>query len=390
MEAIVLNTDLEAVGVIDRYKSFIWTDRFQECGDFEICLLAKYGLPEFIQEDHYLVCDKSEHAMIIETIRIDSDPEDGTTFLISGRSLESLLDRRIVWTKTSFEATQSKDASTGEITLTKPNLQNGVEKLLNDSIINPTMAIRKIDNFIFEKSEDEKVTSLVFEAQYFGDELYSAIVKLCQEHDIGFKVTINANNQFVFKLYAGVDRSYGTEDKPQTVNPYIIFSPEFDNVMNTNYLESNSGFKNVTLVGGESETDDNGEEISRDTYVVSLAELSSGISRREIFTDAGSVTRNADQDTNLTEEQYQAHLRKAGIDTLIECARIRAFDGEIDPNSMYVYGEDYAIGDVVQIANEYGQEGQAYISEYIMSCDEQGISAYPTFITIQRGEYDTE
>ena len=39
--------------------------------------------------------------------------------------------------------------------------------------------------------------------------------------------------------------------------------------------------------------------------------------------------------------------------------------------------------------DEYGHEGQAYISEFIISQDASGISAYPTFITLQEGDYDT-
>lgn len=382
MEAIVLNTELEAVGIIDSYKSFIWTDRYNEHGDFEVCLLDKDRIPDFIQKEYYLINPDSDHVMVIEAIQINTDVEAGPSFLVRGRSLESILDRRIVWTKTTFEAETT--------TSPKPNLQNGIKKLIDDAIINPALSTRKIDNFIFEESTDVKVTELTFEAQYFGEDLYTIISKLCKENDIGFKITLNENYQFVFKLYAGVDRSYGTEDKPQEENPYVVFSPRFDNVLNTSYLDSNESFKNVTLVGGESEKDDNGEEISRDTYVVALAGYQVGMTRRETFTDANGVNRNVGSEDALTEEQYQAHLRQAGIDTLIDNTIVTAFDGEVDPSMMYVYGEDYFIGDIVQMENEYGQEGQAYISEYIMSCDEGGISAYPTFITIQKGVYDTE
>ncbi len=54
--------------------------------------------------------------------------------------------------------------------------------------------------------------------------------------------------QFVFELYAGFDRSYD-----QTENPYVIFSPKFENIINSNYIESKASLKTVTLVGGEGE-----------------------------------------------------------------------------------------------------------------------------------------
>jgi hypothetical protein len=382
MEAIVLDTNLDMVGIIDLYESFIWTDRYNKNGDFELKISAKDGLPEYIQKDYYLINPDSEHVMIIDSILLETDFEKGSFFTIKGKSLEYILNRRIVWKKTSFEAASVTDP--------KPNLQDGIKRLLTENVISPEIAARRIDNFEFEESTLNKITSLEFEAQYFGEDLYEIISKLCEENDIGFKITLTDDKKFVFKLYAGEDRSYGTDENPQIFNPYVIFSPKFDNVINTSYLDSNSSFKNVTLVGGEAETNDQGEEISRDTYVVTLADFSVGLNRREIFTNASSVTRNIDSEDALTEEQYQAHLRQAGIDTLIDNTITTIFESELEPKIMYIYGQDYFIGDIIQIENEYGQGGRAYISEFVTSCDTNGMSAYPTFETIQKGVYETE
>ena len=51
---------------------------------------------------------------------------------------------------------------------------------------------------------------------------------------------------------------------------------------------------------------------------------------------------------------------------------------------LFKYGEDFFIGDIVQIANEYGNEGSAYISELVISNSEEGLSIYPTFKTISK------
>ena len=81
------------------------------------------------------------------------------------------------------------------------------------------------------------------EAQYTGDNLYDVIQKICEEQGIGFKITLNDEKQFVFELYAGSDRSYD-----QTENPYVIFSPKFENIINSNYIESKASLKTVTLL----------------------------------------------------------------------------------------------------------------------------------------------
>ena len=66
MELLVLNTSFEPIAVIDTYNSLIWTDRYNECGDFEICFTMDESLFDYIQIDNYLWLKYSEHCMIID------------------------------------------------------------------------------------------------------------------------------------------------------------------------------------------------------------------------------------------------------------------------------------------------------------------------------------
>lgn len=383
MKAIVLNTDFESVGMIDVYESFIWTDRFRQFGDFEISMPMGTEIPSFIQKNYYLWIAQSEHAMIIETISINVDIETGPQFLIKGRSLESILKRRIVYVQNANGKIQERKFSRDKTTSVKPNLQNGIQTLLEENMINPALSSRKIPNFIFEASTDPVITELTFEAQYFGEDLYTIITKLCEENDIGFKVILNESNQFVFKLVAGTDRSYA-----QDINPYVIFSKKYNNIFNTQYLESNENLKNVTLVAGEGEYNSDTEQNNYSAYWLETLDEIVGINRREIFTDATGLSTDDGEGDTLSVEQYQAHLRQKGIDTLMENTAFTATEGEVDTTRMYVYDRDYFLGDVVQIEDEYGHEGQAQITEMIFSYDTSGVSIYPTFTSIQKGVYE--
>lgn len=266
MNLLILDKSLKVVAILDSYNSLIWTDRFQEAGDFEICRPMERSVLDYLKKDYYLWRKDSEHVMIIEKILIESDAEDGDRLTVTGRSLESILDRRVIWGLKSLSG----------------SFQDAVEELLNDCIISPSKPERKIDNFIFEKSTDPAITQLKIDVQYTGDNLYDVIVALCKERGIGFKITLNSSNQFVFKLYAGADRSYG-----QFENPYVIFSPNFDNIIDSNYLEEKSSLKNVTLVGGE------GEGAERRYTAVGNT---SGLERRELFTDARDISSDCDED----------------------------------------------------------------------------------------------
>ena len=350
MEVLVLNTNFESIAIIDTFKSFIWTDRYDAYGDFELYLSMDISLLDILQQDYYLWIKESEHCMIIENIEINSDIELGNHIIVTGRSLESILERRIIWGRR----------------IVNGNLQTSIRNLLNEAIISPSITDRKIDNFIFEESTDTKITELTVDAQYNGEDLYSVISGLCYENCIGFKVVLNDSNQFVFSLYSGADRSYN-----QTNNPYVVFSPNFENIINSNYYESKSNLKNVTLVAGE------GEGYARKTTIVGSG---SGLNRREIFTDARDISSEV-EDGTLSDVEYYAQLSARGIENLSEYTESVAFEGEVEATRLFVYGEDFFVGDIVQIADEYGHENVAYISELVISQSEEGMSIHPTFET---------
>lgn len=489
MNLYVLDRNLAAVAVIDTYTSLIWTDRYYEAGDFELCIPIGKDLLNYIKQDYYIWRQDSEHVMIIEKILIETDAEDGNKLTVTGRSLESILDRRVVW---------------GQKTL-NGNFQLGIKTLLNEAIIDPAKAERKIDNFIFEESDDQNITELTIESQYTGDNLYDVISGLCSERGVGFKITLNTQNQFVFKLYMGADRSYN-----QFQNPYVVFSPNFDNLISSSYLESRSSLKNVTLVGGEGEGSERRYTAVGDT---------SGLDRREMFTDARDISSDSDEDITLkfvftqyasqvfdnssktfvtdanfnscmvdvseyvgskvnisipkytkadgttpsyatilvsaskqyistlkvwetngdaggtTEEpkatgsleeyeitiptdaayiytsmfsqtavdndvyygetddfqcfvaqissdRYVSLLRQRGKEDLAENVDIVSFEGEAETTTMFKYGTDFFVGDIVQVSDEYGHDTRARVLELVMSDNEDGSStAYPTFST---------
>ena len=352
MEVFVLNTDLEVVDVVDTFESLIWTDRYDKCGDFEIYTYASLDNINLFVDDYYLWTRDSEHMMIIEEKKVESNVEEGSHLTVTGRSLESILDRRIIWTQT----------------LLSGNLQDGVKKLLDENVISPTYTNRQIPNFIFEYSEDKAITSLTLNTQYTGDNLYDAICLICAANNIGFKVTLNDQKQMVFKLYSGSDRSYD-----QVANPYVVFSPNFENIINSNYFESKKALKNVTLVAGE------GEGTARITTTVGEA---SGVARRELYTDARDIS-SSDGDTSISSDAYLELLKERGTENLSECIFAKAFEGQMETTQMFVYGEDFFMGDIVQIHNEYGMEAKSRVVEIVKSQSNDQYTTYPTFSVIE-------
>lgn len=379
---MILNRDFDAVALIDAFESFIWTDRYNTYGDFEYYAPIDMQPIDEFQKDYYLYNRNSDRLMIIEDISIDTDSEKGTFLTVSGRSLESILDRRCVWYRTTLSG----------------NLQNGIKKLLDENCISPQNNARKIPNLRFKISTDPRVTALELEADYYGETLYDIISDVCALHELGFRISYDGTKWMDFELYYGKDRSYD-----QDVNPWVVFSPDFENLSESSYFSSNSMLKTAALVMG-SENNEAGQVVLEVTGVEA-----SGLDRRETAVNASSIsTPNAEvnedairergQTNGWTETQIQAQINKekqqalavstedyyqqleqAGYENLAETYVTESFEGEIDATRQYVYGRDFFLGDVVQIRNEYGFEAHSRITEVVQCHDLSGETITPTF-----------
>lgn len=350
MEALVYSDSFQLLAIVDSYESFIWTERYNEYGDFELYLGANDPSIQYLQIGYYLVKRDTTRAMVIESIEYEFDAESGSHVTITGRSLESVLDRRIVWSQTVINDT----------------IQNGIKTLLNDAIISPTNTDRQISNFTFSESTDTSIASLTVDTQYTGENLYDVISELCKTNNIGFKIIFDDNFNFVFSLYNGVNRSY-----QQTENSYVIFSSTFDNLISSDYIESNSTYKNVALVGGEGEG-------SAQKFASSGS--GTGLTRRETYVDASSISSSTDSGTISTDE-YTKLLVEKGDAALEEAKYTKTFDGEMDTKEVFVYHQDFEIGDIVEILDMYGHEATSRITEMIQSMSSSGYTTYPTFDT---------
>lgn len=356
MHLTILNTALERVEILELHDSFIWTDRYSKAGDFEVVVKASIEAIQSLREDYYLSMHESDYTMIIENLELKTDVDEGNRFIVKGRSLETILERRIVWNQTVLNG----------------SLQNGIKKLLDENAISPVDPDRRISRLVFEYSDDPLVTSLGVDAQFTGDNLYSAVQSLCTSFGIGFKITLSSDNMFVFKLYAGKDRSFN-----QIENPFVAFSPQLDNLSGTNYYHSKVPLRTMTLVAGE------GEGSDRVTAQVALSSgANTDLDRREKFTDARDISSLVDGE-QLSAEEYNTLLVQRGIISLLESQPVSFFDGKVDPTTNYVYGVDFFLGDIVQIENEYGLRGVSRVTEVIFSEDLSGRNIYPSFEMIE-------
>lgn len=356
----LLDTDLNFVAPLEGYQSVIWTTRYYESGDFEFYIPAITEMLNLLKEDYYITRDDDfTQCMIIEGIRITTDVESGNYIIVTGRSLKSILHRRVIWKQTVVEGA----------------VEDCVHKLINENAINPAINKRKINKLVLGAKLGITET---MSAQYTGDNLGEVIETICKKYALGYDILLDLEEkQFIFVIFSGADRSFN-----QTENPYVVFSNDFENLLKTDYVYDKSTYKNVALVAGE------GEGVNRKIYNVGGA---SDLNRYEIFVDAKDVSsevesENGEEKTTLSEEEYNELLSEKGTEALTETGIIENVDGDLETNYTYSFNVDYFLGDIVQVINEYGKEMTPRIIEVIENEDESGKNTVVTFATDEQEE----
>lgn len=429
-DAIILDLDFSLTCLIDTYFSFIWTEEYLSNGEFELKIPMNIEAYPLIAPDMYVCSNESDTVMVIDSVAVDST--DGDIAVIKGRTLETILERKIAW---------------NPITLSG-GLQNGIKKLLEVNVINPDEPKRAIPNFHFVESTDPEILKLKMPTgedgsgkTYYGDNLYDILHELCDPYDLAFKVTLSKDNHLYFSLYYGVDRSYSQE---KTIP--VVFSRKYENVFNTNYFSSiitqitavrvvGEHLKSGSIVGTYSST---GGGFSVPAYGINgsapnvtenyddvfefTRPVDSGIRRREAIVESG-VSRDRtgiaeaeewiqyllERSENVPDEEWESNWadkireareeRKALYQKMEEEYHERivefvknyfineggetiAFDAELDPYRQFIYGEEYFLGDIVQVEDGYGNAARCRIAEVSFAHDESGDSVIPTFVYV--------
>lgn len=346
MNIYILNSEFERLGVIDYCASIIWTRRYYQAGDFELYIPVTPEALELIATGRLVQReDAPESLMVVENIQLTTDAETGNFLTVTGRSVEQYIARRIVWSQTNLSGT----------------IAEVIVQLLNDNIINPTAEARAIPGVTV--GDVSAAATGTLKKQITGDNLLEAITGILNEYKLGFNL-LYTDGSLAFNIYQGTDRSFD-----QSENPRVIFSPEFDNFLTSEYNSNAENYANVALVAGE------GEGAARKTQEIGTE---TGADRIEIYVDARDVSSDTEGGT-LTPAEYNALLVSRGEEKLAEAPMVETYTGEVEPNTSFIFDTDYQLGDIVEIENEFGTAAAARITEVIESWDENGHTVVPTF-----------
>lgn len=416
--------DLEIIGLIEDYYSLVWTEKYNEFGEFELELPIEYDENPLVAFNNFLYIKSSERLMIIEDIK-PATGEDKTFLLVKGRSAESLLFRRVLILPKNVSGT-AKDTL---YSLIEENFTNATNPNRNISIIRPTFPA--------------PAPGLSYNDQLDSQVIYDIVEKVCKASNLGFKFVKEPwqdpegggdppdpgtrRFELVFYVYEGEDRSFGQVD-----NSYVIFSDNFDNVVSSSFYLSEKGKINIILVSTDLR-DKYGEEEDSDTLdnvFVWYDSEPSGINRYETvlktqidrtiekwpvpvepeepqtfnhpdpvlgrpgyhLLDAVDLEVKIEMavnwnepepepeplETPLTDEEVLEIITTRGSEVLDTWKSVGLFEGDFDIEGNFKYGTDFFMGDIVQ-CNLEGRNVKARIVELVRSYSTDGIKSYLAF-----------
>ena len=353
-----LNISLEAV--CDSFSSLLWDIEYYKCGAFEVYIAASPRNIEIFQTGRIVGRDDDkEHFGLIESVELETDAEDCDYLIIKGRFLMCLLERRIIYPTINF----TKLVSYSQI-------------IMNVVQYNAcTSGIRKIPGLVVGCSSGtfwDTETKLQVSYDNLMEWVYTICEKIGGTANIRLSKTNNEHYEMIFELSQGTDRSI-----LQEINPHIIFSDRYNNLLSFTYFTDTSVKKNYAYVLGKGE----GEKRKRTTYFEG-AEPSS-LERYEVYVEAKDIS-NEEQENGeknpLSEEEYSELLKEKGKQNLVS-TKTKSESQIAVQSTQFQYGVDYFVGDFVTVEyHRFGiRQNKIQLVGMIESFDHNGRILTPTF-----------
>lgn len=207
-----LEITLEAI--CDSFSSLLWDVEYYSCGVFEIYIAANPRNIEIFQTGRIVGRDDDKwHYGLIESVKIETDAEDGNYLIVSGRFLMCLLERRITYPTCSF----TSQTSYSEIVRSVVS-QNAISA---DNRRIPGLSLGSVSG---------ECWNVPTKLQVSYDNLMRWIYTICEKVGGTANIRLVKDNgeqyKMVLNLSKGTDRSI-----MQNENPHIIFSDGYTNLL---------------------------------------------------------------------------------------------------------------------------------------------------------------
>lgn len=360
------------VKVVEGYDSLVWTERFQNTGDF---IITSSQIDKYMVELPYnsvVYLNDSTTPMLVEKKVIKRPKKQKPTIEVTGRSLEAILARRAFlnpWgSDKPFQPPFALRPSDAACLCMKWVVEAGI--FSDDDIIPPSQLrlIEPPDYYLNPGGELEYTYKYSAKAGNLLDTIRDLLKQRSNEwavRDIRAIRPTTFGDEFggyAIEFYEPVDRS-------EDVAFWAFYGAFDDGTYSFDYNKMVNAVVYPALgqIGIP-------EPTTFDDKVFGLT---------EIGTKKSGWERNVHiyYDTQIERPDTMKLRAEPGVADLLENAVL--FDGSV--NNMankLVYGVDYDLGDIVGLQADYGIARKVRVTEYIRVNDRQGVRSYPTLSNV--------
>lgn len=370
----IFNENLRRVGLLRQYEMAQWSNKFRDIGTFSIN--ARYVDENLFLLDKtktyyvllYMSNDKTKsdswntlHNVFGKIEKVskenDEDADYPSTIKIEGRLMPFLFSKRVIAGTFDYKNMELIAYVTDLITRC---FEKNTERYIDMNI-----SYQK-DNKVYE---DTLITK-----QITGGQLWEEMSDYFEQYKLGIVIAPKINKTFelssVYGEYlsglsnvagfevlikTGVDRTRGNG-----LNT-VIFSKSLSNIKRASYSYDSESDMNVAYIAGE------GEGAERKWYEIQKdsENKKSAWSREELWIDARDIQSEGEDDTTLTDEEYNKLIEQRAYEKFQENAVMDEYSATVNEhNQRYVYMRDYDLGDWVTIQDrDLGIEIDAQIVE---------------------------
>lgn len=355
----IFNENLRRVGLLRQYEMAQWSNKFRDIGTFSIN--ARYADENLFLLDKtktyyvllYMSNDKTKsdnwntlHNVFGKVEKVskenDEDADYPSTIKIEGRLMPFLFSKRVI---------------AGTFDYKNMELIAYVTDLITRCFGKNTE--RYIDMNISYQKDNKVYKDTLITKQITGGQLWEEMSDYFEQYKLGIVIAPKINKTFelssVYGEYlsglsnvagfevlikTGVDRTRGNG-----LNT-VIFSKSLSNIKRASYSYDSESDMNVAYVAGE------GEGVERKWYEIQKdsENKKSAWNREELWIDARDIQSEGEDDTTLTDEEYNKLIEQRAYEKFQENAVMDEYSATVNEhNQRYVYMRDYDLGDWVTI-----------------------------------------
>lgn len=371
--------------VVEDLDSILWVERYLEPGEFKIVcdptplLRQKLALGTFISH-----LDTTE-VMIIENHDISETFGTSPKLEVTGRSLDSFLEKRIVALKqqSAFRKSAGKDPEANDYQMVSDLLWVQVYYLLVGFLTAGTFSPDQnlpnisviIDTNVLGITADAKAKSIKK-----GEVLSTVVIDMLQSKNLGIRFERpmrDKNGNFMHHYDPTTDPNglkmslyiHGGTDRSQNV----IFYYDSGDLRDARYFWSVQ--EEINAVHGSTYY----------AYKTNYAstQIPTGWDQKMAYLDLTEINQNpADAGTPqqiLAQTLFQLEAIDQRSESILESKKKSTLlEATIAPNSSYKYRTHYLVGDTVYVVGNYGIASKMRVTEHAEVKDETGESSYPT------------